>query len=277
MRLLSIIRQLPISLIILALVSSASPVVLRDDELPQLTPDIFQNSITSGLFFVEFYSPTCHHCIHFAPTWKSLVDEAKTSMPSVRVAQVNCALYGGMWQQYPTILDSNMPPLDLCNTSGITGYPTIIMYHNNGQSTTYSGDRTLQDLVKFVQGYSNSSATNPEEPRAIANPSGQVLELSPESFATIRSKGPMFVKFFAPWCGHCKKLAPSWKQLARHMQSKLTIAEVNCDEHGALCKSHNIQGYPTLLYFPAEGQSIEYNGGRKVDQLKVFAEDATAA
>jgi thioredoxin domain-containing protein 5 len=87
----------------------------------------------------------------------------------------------------------------------------------------------------------------------------------------------MFVKFFAPWCGHCKKLAPSWKQLARHMQSKLTIAEVNCDEHGALCKTHNIQAYPTLLYFPAEGQSIEYTGGRKIDQLKIFAENATAA
>jgi thioredoxin domain-containing protein 5 len=150
----------------------------------------------------------------------------------------------------------------------------MIIYHDKDQSTTYSGDRQLSDLVSFVQGFANSSATNSEEP---SNPNGQVLELSPESFTTIRSKGPMFVKFFAPWCGHCKKLAPAWKQLARHMQNKLTIAEVNCDEHGALCKSHNIQGYPTLLYFPAEGQSIEYNGGRKIDQLKLFAESATAA
>ncbi|KAF8239442.1 protein disulfide isomerase [Tricholoma matsutake] len=257
MHLLSVFRQLPVSLFLSVLLISASPVDLRDDGVPQLTPDTFP---TSGLSFIEFYSPTCPHCTNFAPTWKALFEEAKTSMPSVLVAQVNCNMYG-----------------DLCDENHISGYPTMIIYYHNGQSTTYSGDRTLPDLVSFVQSYASSSSTVPEEPRAIANPVGQVLELSSESFAAIRSKGPMFVKFFAPWCGHCKKLAPAWKELARHMQNKLTIAEVNCDELGTLCNSHNIQGYPTLLYFPAEGQSIEYNGGRKLDQLKFFAENATAA
>jgi thioredoxin domain-containing protein 5 len=89
-------RQLPISLLILALVASAGPIGLRDDELLQLTPDSFPKLTTTGLVFVEFYSPTCPHCINFTPTWKSLVDEARTNMPSVLVAQVNCAMYGGM-------------------------------------------------------------------------------------------------------------------------------------------------------------------------------------
>jgi len=177
-------------------------------------------------------------------------------MPKVNIVQVNCIAYG-----------------DLC--SDIQSYPTMRMYRN-GESIAYSGDRTLEALLSFVKSNAISSAPKTEE-RSVTNPSGQVLQLSPESLEAIRSKGPMFVKFFAPWCGHCKKLAPAWKQLARHMQSKLTVAEVNCDEHGALCKTHNIQAYPTLLYFPAEGQSIEYNGGRKIDQLKAFAENATAA
>lgn len=150
------------------------------------------------------------------------------------------------------------------------------MYYIEGGAKEYSGDRTFDDLFRFVQGYANSSAPDTKG-KGIANSIDRVLDLSPESFVTIRSEGPMFVKFFAPWCGHCKKLAPAWKQLARHMQSKLTIAEVNCDEYGALCKTHNIQAYPTLLYFPAEGRSIEYNGGRKIDQLKSFAENARAA
>jgi len=153
----------------------------------------------------------------------------------------------------------------------------MIMYHDNGKPTTYLGNRKIEELVKFVQGYADSPSAKSEEPRAVSNSGGEVLVLNPETFAAIRSGGAMFVKFFAPWCGHCKKLAPAWKQLARHMQSKLTIAEVNCDEHGMFCKSHNIQGYPTLLYFPEEGQSIEYTGVRKVEQLKVFAENATAA
>jgi thioredoxin domain-containing protein 5 len=141
--------------------------------------------------------------------------------------------------------------------------------------TKYEGDINAEDvkedLIRFV-----NKVIKSEQPRSVANPIGQVLELSRESFATTRSTGPMFVKFFAPWCGHCKKLAPTWKQLARHMQNKLTIAEVNCDVHGSLCKSHNVEGYPTLLYFPEDGPGIEYNGGRGVEQLKLFAENATA-
>jgi len=107
MHLLSVFRQLPISLLILALVTSAGPVALRDHELPQLTPASFPQVTTSGLAFVEFYSPACRHCQNFAPTWELLVDKAKTSMPNVVIAQVNCAMYGGMRQQSRTILGSN--------------------------------------------------------------------------------------------------------------------------------------------------------------------------
>jgi protein disulfide-isomerase len=41
------------------------------------------------------------------------------------------------------------------------------------------------------------------------NPDGKVLSLNPATFAKTITSGPVFIKFFAPWCGHCKKLAPS--------------------------------------------------------------------
>lgn len=147
---------------------------------------------------------------------------------------------------------------------------------NNGESTIYSGDRSVTDLKRFANDFVKSTAY-PEEPQAAANPNGLVAELTDATFAPFRSKGNMFVKFFAPWCGHCKKLAPAWKQLAKHMEHKLTIAEVNCDEFGALCKSQNIEGYPTLLYFPIQGEKIEYTGSRAAPKLKEFAEDAITA
>ena len=76
-------------------------------------------------------------------------------------------------------------------------------------------------------------------------------------------------------CGHCRKLAPIWSQLARQMQNKLTVAEVNCDDNAYLCQSHDIQGYPTLIYF-FDGSKADYTGGRSIDQLKSFAEKASA-
>jgi thioredoxin domain-containing protein 5 len=109
-----------------------------------------------------------------------------------------------------------------------------------------------------------------------ANPSGSVLDLDPTQFDQQIKRGPVFVKFFAPWCGHCKKLAPTWLELAQNMQHKLDIAQVNCDLHQALCTEQRVRGYPTLAYY-SNGDTSEYTGGRKLAQLIAFAEAAIAS
>ena len=164
------------------------------------------------------------------------------------------------------------------------------MFESGKVVDSFTGPRELSNLKKFMKRRIKEPKLIPPPPPKLAkpvqppsvplNPTGEVLALSGETFAKTLSKGPAFVKFFAPWCGHCKKLAPTWKQLARHMQNKLTVAEVNCDDNSALCKSQEIQGYPTLVWF-GQGENgsgrSEYNGGRKLDQLKTFAEKASAA
>ncbi|GLB33372.1 putative thioredoxin [Lyophyllum shimeji] len=256
MHFLAALRELPISLILtsLALVSKAIPV-----QSSELTPDNFNDSTAKGLWFIEFYSPYCGHCREFAPTWKQLVEEAAHTTPSVKLAQVNCAVHG-----------------DLCNEKGVPGYPTLRMYHDGKDLEKFTGHRELPALHAFIKRHADAFAPKTPPPPA-ANPNGEVLELTDATFATNLAKGPMFVKFFAPWCGHCKKLAPVWRQLAKHMKGKLNVAEVNCDDHSALCKANNVQGYPTLIYLTSGGLRSEYNGGRKLEQLKTFAEKASSA
>ena len=74
-------------------------------------------------------------------------------------------------------------------------------------------------------------------------------------------------------CGHCKRLAPSWVELARITKDKLTVAEVNCDDHSSLCRSQGVTGYPMLFYYSGnQGVKTEYTGSRKLEPLKAFAE-----
>ncbi|KAF9468758.1 protein disulfide isomerase [Collybia nuda] len=255
MHLLNVFRELPISLVLtfLALTSSALPV-----HSTQLTPANFRETVSVGLWFIEHFSPHCVHCQSFAPTWEKLIGETERNAPAVRLAQVNCALYG-----------------DFCSESGIKGYPTLTMYFNGAPIEKYKGNRHLDDLEIFIKRHVDSMAPEPQAIRSF-NTEGEVVNLTPDTFTNHLSKGPMFVKFFAPWCGHCKKLAPVWKQLGRHMQNKLTIAQVNCDDHGGLCKLYGVQGYPMLLYLGTGGLRSEYNGSRKLHALKAFSEKASA-
>ena len=55
-----------------------------------------------------------------------------------------------------------------------------------------------------------------------------LFDLTTSLFPNHIAKGTHFVKFYAPWCGHCKRLAPVWQELADNLKSneKITIAKV---------------------------------------------------
>ena len=82
----------------------------------------------------------------------------------------------------------------------------------------------------------------------------------------------VFVKFFAPWCGHCKKLAPVWDQLALDLaDNPVAVVEVDCTKDVDLCKTYGITGYPTVKHGKAPVLEA-YEGGRSLEEMTSFVE-----
>jgi len=83
----------------------------------------------------------------------------------------------------------------------------------------------------------------------------------------------VFVEFYAPWCGHCKQLAPIWDQLGEKFKDNEDIVIAKMDSTANELEDIKIQGFPTLKYFPkGSDQAVDYNGGRTLEDLTKFVE-----
>ena len=90
----------------------------------------------------------------------------------------------------------------------------------------------------------------------------------------MKHSNPWFIKFMAPWCGHCKRLAPTMQKLFNEHSDKVNWAKVDCTdkEHNRdLCtEMFNVKGYPTLL-FMVDGKFLTYKKARNEEEILKWA------
>jgi protein disulfide-isomerase A1 len=83
----------------------------------------------------------------------------------------------------------------------------------------------------------------------------------------------VFIEYYAPWCGHCKKLAPIWEEFAESIGTdNIVIAKMDGTANDLPSDSpFQIQGFPTLKLFQAKtGKIINYEGDRSLASLISF-------
>ena len=101
----------------------------------------------------------------------------------------------------------------------------------------------------------------------------EVVVLTDATFNEAIKDGYWFVKFYAPWCGHCKRLAPTWDELAAKGATEgYRVAKVDCTTETKTCQEFGIRGYPTLHMF-GNGAKIgdRFGGQRTLEALNEYA------
>jgi len=111
--------------------------------------------------------------------------------------------------------------------------------------------------------------------RAGGDPAGdsKVVELTGADFDEQVGRGegtPWFVKFYAPWCGHCKSMAPMWKELANKLDGKVRFAKVDAVRHHWLMEVWDVESFPTLKLI-AKGKAYTFEGQRSPRSLEAWA------
>jgi len=95
-----------------------------------------------------------------------------------------------------------------------------------------------------------------------------VKVLDTKSYETfVNSDDVSLVKFYAPWCGHCKTLAPEYERAAEALNgSSVRLGKIDCTQNDSICAKMGIEGYPTLKVF-RNGKATEYSGPRDADGI----------
>ncbi|XP_071854891.1 protein disulfide-isomerase A6-like [Apostichopus japonicus] len=269
----------------LAILAVAISLSNAKSDVIQLTPEVFNDKVVNSdsVWLVEFFAPWCGHCKSLAPEWEKVATALKGV---VKVGAVDADQHKSLGSQF-----------------GVRGFPTIKIFGlDKSKPEDYQGGRTAPAIVdkalevakKTVKdrlggksggksgGGGGSSGGKSGGSGGNGGGKDAVVTLTDSNFEELvyNSKEPWLVEFFAPWCGHCKNLAPEFAQAASELKGTFKLGALDATAHTIIASRFGIQGYPTLKYFPvgSGGQSDaqDYDGGRQASGIVSWCMDKAA-
>jgi len=225
--------------------------------LYDLTADNFQKHVGKGFHFVKFYAPWCGHCKRLEPTWVELAEKF-TDVKDATIARIDCTVHA-----------------EVCQKFEVRGYPTLLLIKDGQKLEKYKGGRDVNSLLSFFNEKRKFPNIQPKEEGKLqlGVSNDGLYDLNDQIFqAHTLKEGFHFIKFYAPWCGHCKRLEPTWKELGKNFKDdkQVTIARIDCTVNQKSCTDNEVRGYPTLLLFK-DGKKIDkYAGSREVNDLEDY-------
>jgi len=144
-----------------------------------------------------------------------------------------------------------------------------------------TGEFSFEALEDFARKLANSELEAFLKSEEIPEQTGDVKIVVGKNFDEIvNAEGKdVLIEFYAPWCGHCKSLAPKYDELAKTLKNEdsVVIAKIDAtaNDYPGL---YQVKGFPTIFFVPKNDKNNpkQYNGGREVDDfIKYLAQEST--
>uniref|UniRef100_A0A3Q3XBY1 Protein disulfide-isomerase A5 n=1 Tax=Mola mola TaxID=94237 RepID=A0A3Q3XBY1_MOLML len=176
---------------------------------------------------------------------------------------VNPAEFDGLKQEY-----------------NVKGYPTFCYFEKGKFLYHYENyGATAKDIADWMK---NPQPPQPKTPEVPWSETGSpVFHLTDESFDSFLEENPAaLVMFYAPWCGHCKKMKPEYDEAAevlnKGVNSPGVLAAVDATVHKAVGDRFKISGFPTLKYFEKGEEKYTLPQLRNKDKIIEFMHNPQA-
>lgn len=229
----------------------------------ELTSSNFDRLVVKGdeVWVVEFFAPWCGHCQSLVPEYTKAANALKGI---IRVGAVN--------------VDEHK---DLGGRFSVRGFPTIKIFGaDKNKPEDFNGGRTAKDIVEAALKSAKAIVKGKLGLGGDGSKSGDsdgkdVVELTDSNFdkLVVQSDELWLVEFFAPWCGHCKNLAPHWSKAASELKGKVKLGALDATVHQAKASQYGVQGYPTIKFFApgSKDSAVDYDGGRTANDIVAWA------
>jgi len=156
--------------------------------------------------------------------------------------------------------------------------PAVAARDADGMKFIMQEEFSMDNLEAFLTKFKSGELEPFIKSEAVPETQGNVIVAVGKNFNEVvtNSGRDALVEFYAPWCGHCKKLIPTYDELGEKMADEnVDIIKVDATAND-VPPSFNVRGFPTLFWKPASGAPVQYNGGRDLnDFVKYIAQHST--